>query len=73
MRLVQDLERPSGVRGDQPLGNDELKALPTANPLEQQYYTLFLTSPPALTGRCNVCVTITYTATWLELLNLNKS
>lgn len=56
-----------------PLANDELKAVPSFNPYEQQYYTLFLESPPALTGRCNVCVTIKYTAVWLELLNINKS
>lgn len=56
-----------------PLSNDELKAIPTFNPYEQQYYTLFLESPPALTARCNVCVTINYTAVWLELLNINKS
>jgi len=56
------------------LANDDLQGSSGANPVEQQYYTLFLQDLQAGSSCAVVAhVTIEYEAVWDELKNLNSS
>lgn len=59
--------------GGDPLSNPELTGDIGTDPLEEQFYTLFLASPAGLAANCTTMVTIEYTAVWNELKNITGS
>jgi len=62
------------IFGGDPLDNDEMKGSSTANPVEDQYYTIYQ-QPMNQTATIdiNVYVEIEYTAVWTELKKISGS
>lgn len=60
--------------GPSTLANDDLQGNSGANPVEQQYFTIFVQdSPGAAVTTFNCLVTVEYLAIWDELKNINSS
>lgn len=59
--------------GAGPLANDNLQGSSTANPAEQQHYTLFVQDASGSVAVCRALVTVEYEVIWDELKNIASS
>lgn len=59
--------------GGSVLGNNSLQGTTTANPTEQQFYTLGIQSFGITTGSFNVAVEVEYIAVWAEIKEVVQS